>query len=235
MATRSMATVSSQTATQEEATSAEVWSCNCMRLLLFSVQGGACSSLLVPACGLGAPSTGPVQVVLKLKNPTDPTRVKWTEGTVDNEHLGRKSSKSKLAIVGFVDFLLFSASAVETITLTSSDKLVSVLSLLVYLGVSCIMVAPMVTAHLQPLFFLWTLLTSCILHPAYCSPECCIYHKPKRFDESSDESEHEEDECPHGSHHSHEEHNKHTQSHGAWSDSHACHWRSPTKNELYFT
>ena len=34
-----------------------------------------------------------LQLVLKLRNPD--TRVKWADGTVDNEHLGRKSSKSK--------------------------------------------------------------------------------------------------------------------------------------------
>ncbi|KAH3798056.1 E3 ubiquitin-protein ligase PPP1R11-like [Dreissena polymorpha] len=38
------------------------------------------------------PATTPVQV-LKLKNPKNDKKVKWTNETVDNEHLNKKKSK----------------------------------------------------------------------------------------------------------------------------------------------
>ena len=37
-------------------------------------------------------------VVLKLKKPEDGRKVKWEEGTVDNEHMDKKKSKCKIVI-----------------------------------------------------------------------------------------------------------------------------------------
>lgn len=70
--------------------------------------------------------------VLKLRGhqPEQRSAVRWEEGTVDNENMNKKKSKSVLSIY--------------------------------YL------VIPLI---------------------AYNSLVCCIYHKPKRFDESSDESD----------------------------------------------
>ena len=39
---------------------------------------------------------GRQRVVLKLKKPEDKRKVKWEEGTVDNEHMNKKKSKCKL-------------------------------------------------------------------------------------------------------------------------------------------
>ena len=46
-------------------------------------------------------------LVLKLKQEIEKPSIKWTEDTVDNEHLGRKSSKrkDKLQILKTVDVL----------------------------------------------------------------------------------------------------------------------------------
>ena len=35
------------------------------------------------------------RLVLKLKKPEDKRKVKWEEGTVDNEHMNKKKSKCK--------------------------------------------------------------------------------------------------------------------------------------------
>lgn len=89
----------------------------------------------------------PVVGVLKLRGdrPVRRQKVGWTEGTIDNEGLGKKKSKSM---------------------------------------------------SLTPLADLWRV--------AYIGAVCCIYHKPKTFDESSDESSSDESDCDHRHHPKHE-------------------------------
>jgi protein phosphatase 1 regulatory subunit 11 len=45
-----------------------------------------------------SPPSQPVPVVLRLQKPKTDKKVQWMEGVVDNEFLGRKSSKCKPSI-----------------------------------------------------------------------------------------------------------------------------------------
>lgn len=113
--------------------------------------------------------TAPVRLVLRGVEHAPPSahrgrpadrRVVWTEDTVDNEGLGRKKSKSMCLRSAHLIFAL------------------GCLLLPGWLALARVRVwTPVLTILPPPLLPIWT---PCAV--------CCIYHKPREFDESSSES-----------------------------------------------
>ena len=102
--------------------------------------------------------------VLRLRGgPKSKPAVVWREDVVDNENMGKKSSKS--------------------------------------------------TSHSYPRHLLWNLLTNIALSPA-AEPVCCIYHKARKFGESSSEESSSDSDSGSGCDHAHHRHPHHRPANG---------------------
>lgn len=117
---------------------------------------------------------------LKLRKPKNKREVKWTTDTVDNEHLNKKKSKCE--------------SIISSLKISIKDKdilLVLTRQVLVHMFGFTIAQTKILSIYLMK--NIYRLLIFCLSIFVICISGCCIYEKPRLFDESS--SDESDDEC----------------------------------------